>query len=94
MQLSFAEESNVLLNSPTGNCCSEVNGALKIFKNSGEISFLFSFFFVFFLFLHNGTPAEPELGREKDFPQKIIYSILSTSAILSRHFIGMVKRCK
>lgn len=89
MQLSFAEESNVLLNSPTGNCCSEVNGALKIFKNSGEISFLFSFFF-----LHNGTPAEPELGREKDFPQKIIYSILSTSAILSRHFIGMVKRCK
>lgn len=48
MQLSFAEESNVLLNSPAGNRCSEVNGALKIFKNSGEISFLFSVFFFFF----------------------------------------------
>lgn len=65
MQLSFAEESNVLLNSPTGNRCLEVNGALKIFTSLGK------FPLCFLTFLHNGTPAEPEVGRERIFLTRI-----------------------
>lgn len=78
LQLSFAEKSNVPLNSPTANCCLEVNGALKIFKSLGK------FPFCFLTFLHNGTPAEPELGPEWIF-LTIIYSLVLLFQALDRN---------